>query len=81
MVNMPGDCAPMLILLALIEGLLLALIVFGDAVLLRAAIRNRRVVYVPAIALLTAFAVGLGYVLAVTLAFQECVSQENGCFS
>ena len=71
----------MLILLAVIEGLLLALVVFGDAVLLRTAIRNRRVVYAPAIALLTAFAVGLGYVLLVTLAFQECVSQDGGCFN
>jgi hypothetical protein len=71
----------MLIALALIEALLLALIVFGNAVLVRAAIRNRRVVYVPAIALLSAFAVGLGYVLLVTLAFQQCVSRAGGCFT
>ena len=65
------------ILLALIEALLLALTVFGDVWL----IKQRRLVYAPAIALLTVLAAVLGYVLLVTLAFQQCVSQDSGCFS
>jgi hypothetical protein len=67
----------MLILFAVFELLLLALIVFGDVWL----IKQRRLVYVPAILLLTALAAAIGYALLVTIAFQACVSADEPCIS
>ncbi len=67
----------MFIVLAILEVLLLALTLFGDVWLLR----QRRLVYAPAIALLTVLAAALGFALMVTLAFQDCVSQDGGCFN
>jgi hypothetical protein len=71
----------MFALFAIVEVILLTLTGFGDVLLLRAAVRQRRLVYVPAIILLTAVVAALGYALGVTLAFQQCVTQEGGCFS
>jgi hypothetical protein len=71
----------MFILLAIIEVILLALVVFGDVVLFRAAVRRRRFVYAPAIVLLTVLAAAIGYALLITLAFQACVSQDEPCIS
>jgi hypothetical protein len=69
----------MLILLAIIEVVLLAFVVFGDVWLLRLAVKQRRLVFAPAIVLLTAVVGALGYALLVTLALQACFSQ--GCLS
>jgi hypothetical protein len=71
----------MLVLFAIVEVILLALTGFGDVLLFRAAVRQRRLVYVPAIILLTAVVAALGYALLITLAFQQCTAQEGGCFS
>jgi hypothetical protein len=71
----------MLILVALIEAMLLALTAFGDVWLFRVAVKQRRLVYAPAIVLLTVLVAALGYALLVTLAFQRCASQDGGCFS
>jgi hypothetical protein len=71
----------MFILLAIIELMLLALTVFGDVVLFRAAVKRRRFVYVPAIVLLTAVIAALGYALLVTLAFQACFAGDEPCLS
>jgi hypothetical protein len=71
----------MLILLAILEVLLLALILFGDVFLFRLSVKERTFGYVPAIVLLTVLAAALGFALLVTLAFQGCVSQDGGCFS
>jgi hypothetical protein len=66
----------MLILLAILEVLLLALTVLGDFLLVRIAVKERRLVFAPAILLLTVLAAALGFALVVTLALQSCVSQE-----
>jgi hypothetical protein len=71
----------MFILLAGVELILLALVVFGDVMLFRLAVQRRRLVYAPAIVLLTALAGAIGYALVVTLAFQACVSQDEPCLS
>jgi hypothetical protein len=70
----------MLILIALLEAFLLALTAFGDVWLFRIAVKQRRLVFAPAIVLLTGLVAALGYALLVTLAFQQCVAQDGGCF-
>jgi hypothetical protein len=71
----------MFVLLAIVEVIVLALVVFGDVWLFRLAITERRLVYVPAIVLLTLLVAALGLALMITLAFQQCTAQEGGCFS
>lgn len=71
----------MLILFAIIELLLLALVVVGDVLLFRHAVRQRRLVFAPAIILLTALAGALGYVLLATIAIQQCMSEGGSCLS
>jgi hypothetical protein len=66
----------MLILLAVVEVLLLALVVFGDVWLFRLAVKQRRLAYAPAIVLLTVLVAALGFALVVTLALQSCFSQQ-----